>query len=101
MANFTLTIGLNDKDTLRQEIETSKAIDLITNTIEHDMTIKQGNIGVYTMASGQRVVENSLDVLLYGIEKTLANKYAKKLCKVLNQESIILVENTIQPEFIS
>lgn len=97
-----LTIGLNDKVTKKQEVTQDNAIMTITNVIKHDMTIKSGLIGVFTHADGTKTIENSLEVHMFTDTsiKNIARGYALELCKLLNQESIVLEEKTSNAEFI-
>ena len=102
MATFykhTLTIGLNDKDTLKQEVTTDKACDLI-NGIVGDCTIKEGATGYYTMNNGQKVKEKSLTVEVFNTSKVFNMKIAKQIKQVLNQESIILTTEKSSSQFI-
>lgn len=89
MLKHTLNIGLFDKDTLKQEISTAKAEQIISKVVG-DCTIKQGNKGTYTMANGQQVIEPSLEVIKYGGSKKQIRQYALELKQLLNQESIYL-----------
>ena len=99
MYKHTFSIGLNDKDTLKQKLSLNKAIKIISNCVG-DCTIKQGSIGVYTMGNGQRVTEKSLIVDKFGGSKKEAIKIAKTLCKELNQEAIILETTRSRRQFI-
>ena len=65
MYKHTFSIGLNDKDTLKQKISLSKAIKIISNCVG-DCTIKQGSIGIYTMGNGRKAIEKSLIVVKFG-----------------------------------
>ena len=99
MTGFQLQIGLNDRNTLKQEIQVNKAIELIANVVG-DCTIKTGNIGIYTMDNGQHVIENSLEVTTYTLDREQATAACQQLCKLLNQESIALTEVNTVAEFI-
>ena len=95
----SIVIGLNDKDTLKQEIATDKACDLI-NGIVGDCTIKTNSIGYYTHANGQKVKEKSLTVEVFNTSKVFNMKIAKQIKQVLNQESIILTTEKSSSQFI-
>lgn len=99
MYKHTFSIGLNDKNTLKQELSDSQAIEIISSHMG-DCTIKQGSIGVYTMDNGQKVIEKSLIVDKFGGSKKEALNIARALCKALNQESIILETTQSKGQFI-
>lgn len=88
MLKHTLSIGLLDKDTLRQEISVIKA-EAIISKIVGDCTIKQGK-GMYTMTNGIPIVEPSLEVVKYGGTKKQIRQCALELKQLLNQEAIYL-----------
>lgn len=52
MEKFIMYVGLNDKETKKQEIETQKAIDIICKTLASqgitDLTMQQRNGNIYT-----------------------------------------------------
>ena len=61
MLEHTLTIGMNDKDTKKQEMTVEHAKMLISSVIG-DCTIKEGATGYYTHEDGTPVIEKSLEV---------------------------------------
>lgn len=92
---FTLYLGLNDKDSKKQEMSTVEAYKLVSklaldNGIE-GATIFEA-VGIYTHEDGTVVTENTLriELLFFGDElatpKTKA--YVDDLKKVLRQESV-------------
>lgn len=94
MKNYKLAIGLNDKNTLKQEISTEKAISIIKNKME---SLQKGfslktQIGGYLMESGQYVYENSIELSIFEIEKLEIFKICDYFKQVFNQESILIVE---------
>lgn len=98
LEQFTMLIGLNDKDTKHQEISTEKAIEVVSNVISGGSisTIK----GVYEHEDGTKVKENTLkvDILYTDSNKVLA--YATGLKKLLNQESILISKDYINGMFV-
>ena len=102
MKKYTLNIGLNDKDTKRQEISTAAAVDLISKAaaaVFPGITVYAGK-GIYKHENGVIVYENTLivDVITdneSGIHDLIS--YAKK---ALNQESILLQVTDINIMFI-
>ena len=61
MYEHTLFIGMNDKDTHKQELSLDEFKKRIANTLG-DCTIKEGATGYYTHDNGVKVVEKSLEV---------------------------------------
>lgn len=100
MKKTTLYIGLNDKDTKTQIVETQKAIETIENAlIENDIfaTITIGN-GLYKHENGEKVKETTAIIeILHAVtgwkEKRKLENAVKtvtaKLKTELNQESIL------------
>ena len=95
---FTLYIGLNDKDTKKQIISTSKAKQLVAR-ICGDCTISNA-IGHYTHEDGQKVTEKSLRVELFCKADNQVKSYCKQLKRILNQESIAINTQVVQTTFI-
>ena len=90
MTKTTLYIGLNDKDTKKQEVNTTEAIKLLTNMLTDigGATIYEAT-GIYTHDDGKIVIENTLRVELIGIEENIILNKIKVLKLLFNQESII------------
>lgn len=101
----TLYVGLNDKDTKKQEIESSvcKQVLLYTMLGQHlDGTILDAQ-GVYTHDDGTVTVENSfkIELLCFMDEKEFMDKIKKivdYLKVALNQESVAVVREYINSE---
>ena len=53
MLEHTLSIGMNDKDTLKQELTEKQFIDCIVKVVG-DCTIQNGLIGVFTNSRGEQ-----------------------------------------------
>lgn len=106
MKKYTLSIGLNDKDTKIQRINTLEAYKMIenilmANTIE-GFTIYEAK-GVYKHDNGEIVKENTLRVEVYDFDNTLATKIITSIHAIkaaLNQESVALESQTIESELI-
>lgn len=102
MNKSTLYVGLNDKDTKRQEVSTVEAFKIIQNivmSLSDGCTIFEAD-GVYKHDNGEIVVEKSLKVELYGIMEDVVYRIITHLKKALNQESIILQEEVVSSRFI-
>lgn len=90
---FTYYIGLNDKDTKKQEIDTENALKTITREINKDFTFSICN-GVYTHEDGSKVCEVTIKIKSIG---SLSNEMLK-LKKIFNQECILEVSNGFELE---
>ena len=90
MREYTLSVGLNDKDQRKQLVTTDDAKNMVA-TLVGDCTIQEC-AGVYTYADGSREQEVSLRVLVYA--EAEAESRLVEACKVLkralNQETVIL-----------
>lgn len=89
----TYYIGLNDKDTKKQEISTDEAVQMIVNIIPCDFTFSVCN-GVYTHEDGSKVCEVTIKIESIGrlFDEML------RLKEVLNQECILEVSNGFEIE---
>ena len=99
---FTLSIGLNDKDTKNQRLSTLEAYKLIENVIIEKVgggSIFEGR-GIYKHDNGEIVIENSLAVELYGCNEADCIEIINVLKVSLNQESIILTTEAVNSKFI-
>lgn len=104
MKKLTLSIGLNDQYTHKQEIETETALQIIKDSIMNSgfdgATIIPGAIGIFRHADGAVIVENSIQVVFYGADVPAVKALASRLRTALNQESIAYEEQEIYSEFI-
>lgn len=94
ITKYTLMIGLNDKNTYRQELTTLEALKRVQNIIG-DCTVQEGK-GIYTHANGTQVLETTLIITVldfagsWDVETVCAT-----LKTALNQESIAVVREMI------
>lgn len=92
MEKFVLYVGLNDKDTKKQEIDTQKAINIVCNILARqgitDLTIQQG-VGAYTHEDGTRTFETSLIITMLFIEKIQVANAVSDIKTILNQEAVV------------
>ena len=100
MLKITLYVGLNDKETKKQEIETIEAFKIVSNLIT---TLTDGGTiysaqGIYNHDNGQIVIENTLRIELIGIEENNLKQLATTLKQVLNQETIIIQREQVNTE---
>ena len=91
---FTITMGLFDKDTKRQEIGTLDAYKICINylmSITDGATITEGK-GIYKHEDGEIVIEPTFIIQLSFIEKPVVLEIIKELKTLFNQEKIVLAE---------
>lgn len=93
MEKFILYVGLNDKDSKKQEIETNKAIDIICRILAKqgitDLTLQQAT-GIYTHNNGEKTTETSLIITMLFIEKIQVVNAISDIKTILNQEAVVL-----------
>lgn len=103
MNKFNLYVGLNDKDTKKQEIATLEAYKVITNIIASNdvsgFTIYEAN-GYYIHEDKTISIEKSLKIEMMFIELDVIQNIIKDIKKALNQESIILQTEKIKSELV-
>lgn len=91
MNKTTLYIGLNDKDTKRQEIETLEASKIVTRLLV-DLcgggTIYNAT-GIYTHDNGEIVIENTLRVEIIEADPDAVLTVCRRIKTALNQETVI------------
>ena len=102
MKKFTLYLGLNDKITLSQKINTIEAYKIAMNIILQytiGATIFEAS-GYYKHEDGRTTIEKTLRIELLFIERNSVLTIIDTLKAAFNQESIILQEETISSELI-
>ena len=90
MDKYVLYVGLNDKDTKTQKIDTLSAYNLTNNILLNYVegaTVTQSK-GIYKHNNGNVVIENTLVIELLFTDKTTVETIAKELKMALNQERI-------------
>ena len=86
LIKYTLYVGLNDKDTKKQEVKTEEAMKVVSNVVgDNTMQIVHGH---YTHADGEQVDETTLKVELLFKDDASVRLYCNDLKRLLNQESI-------------
>ena len=96
---FTLYVGLNDKDTKKQEVTTEQAKSIITSVIG-DNTMQEVT-GHYTHEDGTPVDETTLKVEIFRDSADRLKADCEDLKRLLNQETIIAeVNRDIESLFI-
>lgn len=91
LTKHLLTVGLNDKDTKKQEIATKVAMNIIEECLQvhtDGYTISQ-TLGGYRHQDGSHFVrEKSIKIELLFIDYSVVETIAKELLVLLNQETI-------------
>lgn len=101
MNKITLYVGLNDKDTKRQEINIVDAFKIATNIITANAdggTIFEAD-GIYKHDNGEIVIEKTLKIELVDVSTMAVNAIISALKMSLNQESILKQTEVINSEF--
>lgn len=98
MNKYILYVGMNDKDTKRQNITILSAREIIMNTVMTNgldgATVSEA-IGLYKHEDGTIVTEQTLRVeILFATDKQIKS-ICDTLKTVLNQESIAVEKQTI------
>lgn len=98
MEKFILYVGLNDKDTKTQKIDTLSAYNLTNNILLNYVegaTVTQSK-GIYKHQNGNVVIESTLIIELLFTDKNTVETIANDLKKALNQESIAIQKQVIE-----
>ena len=98
MDKYILYVGLNDKDTKTQKIDTLSAYNLTNNILLNYVegaTVTQSK-GIYKHNNGKVVIENTLIIELLFTDKTTVETISKERKMALNQESIAIQKQTIE-----
>lgn len=100
ITKFTLFVGLNDKDSRQQEINTVDAYKIISNMITAAFdggTVSEAT-GIYKHQDGSFTTETTLriEILFASVEQI--KPLVQELKKVLNQETIAVQQEVINSE---
>jgi len=102
MEKFTLYLGLNDKDTKKQEIATADAYKVVSKLIADDFdggTIYEAR-GIYRHDSGAVVEEKTLRIELLFTTFEKVKNLVSTLKNAFNQESIAVQREQITSELM-
>lgn len=100
MTKYTLYIGLNDKDSRRQEIATVEAFKVVSGVLARELgggTVYEAT-GIYRHDDGTIVTEKTLRCEIFHDSKKDVLRVCDTLKTVLNQESIIIQTETVASE---
>lgn len=90
-SKFTLFVGLEDKDAKKQVIKTAAAVRRVSRLVVDRFgfgTVLAGARGVYSYTDGGIASENTIIVILYGVDRAGVLAFVEDLKKALNQETI-------------
>ena len=102
MLQVTFFIGLNDKDSKKQEILTVdafKIVENIFNTYTDGATIRECR-GIYKHDNGEHVIENTLECFTFEIDDQKIMEIVSILKNLLNQESILVRKEEVNTVFM-
>lgn len=100
ITKFTLFVGLNDKDSKQQEINTVDAYKIISNMITAAFdggTISEAT-GIYKHQDGTFTTETTLRIEILFVSTEQIKPFVAELKKVLNQETIAIQREVIDSE---
>ena len=103
MNKTSLYIGLNDKDTKAQKIDTLEATKIVYNLLLSygiDGATIYNATGIYKHDNGEVVIENTLRVELIEAPAGAVFGAIHSIKKALNQEAIVLQQEQITSQFI-
>ena len=106
MKKYKMTVGLNDKNTERQEVTTSTAKNILANILLNDFEIYAFTMteceGCYKMQStGNIVFEKSIRLEIASDTDIDYNSIVNSIKSALNQESVMVeITNNANIEFI-
>ena len=102
MLKFTLYVGLNDKDTKTQKINTIEAFKIVNNILlqyTEGATIFEAS-GIYKHNDNEIVIEKTLRIELIDITEQAITEITKQLKLILNQESILIQKENVKNYFV-
>ena len=93
MQKASIFLGLNDKDSKLQKIETAAAVEMLKASLLRyfvGASIIPNVIGIFKHDDGILVTENSILTIIYGYDRAAVLHFIEDLKKEFNQESITL-----------
>lgn len=97
---YTMMIGLNDKETKKQEISTDVALNIVKSLcweMFEGSTVSLA-YGLYKHADGEKVSENTIRVELMMVNESQVKQFAETIKKALNQESVLVIKAEIKSD---
>ena len=102
MLRITLSIGFNDKNTCKQEIQTADAIRIAAEILCKyvDGATIYSTTGIFRHENGMQVTEEGIRVECFEPDKAMLKEACKHLKVALNQEAIYWTEEQIFSEMV-
>ena len=103
MIKYSLYLGLNDKDTKTQKIDTLEAYKILCNLLKSynigGFTVYNAH-GFYVHDDGTVTTENTLKIELIFIDEITIDNIIKQLKIIFNQESVIKQVEEVTSEMV-
>ena len=102
MIETKIYVGLNDSETLKQEFETEKYVNVLKNVccsykIPFSFSFAEGG---YIHEDGRQTQELTLVISLIDVDSDIVNEIAQDLCVFFHQESVLITEDQIRAYFV-
>lgn len=97
---YTMMIGLNDKETKKQEISTDVALNIVKSLcweMFEGSTVSLA-YGLYKHDDGEKVSENTIRVELMMVSESQVKQFVETIKKALNQESVLVIKAEIKSD---
>ena len=96
-------IGLNDSETLKQEHETARYVNVLKNVcrsyhVPFSFSLAQGG---YMHEDGQYTEELTLVISLIDVDQKIIHEIAEDLCVFFHQESVLITEDRVSAFYIN
>jgi len=103
MKEVKIYVGLNDSETLKQEYDTFKYVDVLKKVCENykvafSFSIQQGG---YMHEDGRYTQETSLVISLIDPDRDSVREIAQDLCVFFHQESVLITEDTVMAYYVN
>ena len=103
IVKYSLYLGLNDKDTKTQKVDTLEAYKILCNLLKsfnvEGFTVYNAH-GFYVHDDGSFTVENTLKIELMFINEKTVDDIIKQLKLIFNQETIIKQVEKVTSELV-
>ena len=102
MTEITISVGLNDAATKRQEYETEMYVDVMklvcqSYHVAFSFIVSEGG---YFHENGDYTQEKTLVICLLDPEKGVPDAIARDLCAFFHQESVLITESKVRAYYI-
>ena len=102
MTEITISVGLNDAATKRQEYQTEMYVEVMKHVcqsyhVPFSFIVSEGG---YFHEDGEFTQEKTLVICLIDPQKGIADAIAKDLCFFFHQESVLITESKVRAYYI-